>query len=87
MDAFYPEALAGFIMVMTEEGDMIFLTENVNKHIGITQVRLQLLTPPDPLLLRLFLAELGGNDVMIKSCRGQIGSFPWIWVIGAEHQV
>lgn len=39
MDAFYPQALAGFIMVMTEEGDMIFLTENVNKHIGITQVR------------------------------------------------
>ncbi|XP_013871364.1 hypoxia inducible factor 1 subunit alpha, like [Austrofundulus limnaeus] len=40
MDAFYPEALAGFIMVMTEEGDMIFLTENVNKHIGITQLDL-----------------------------------------------
>lgn len=39
MDAFYPQALAGFVMVMTEEGDMIFLTENVNKHIGITQVR------------------------------------------------
>lgn len=38
MDAFYPQALAGFIMVMTEEGDMIYLTENVNKHIGITQV-------------------------------------------------
>ncbi|KAM6932935.1 hypoxia inducible factor 1 subunit alpha, like [Xenentodon cancila] len=40
MDAFYPQALAGFIMVMTEEGDMIFLTENVNKHIGITQLEL-----------------------------------------------
>uniref|UniRef100_A0A1A8JBH1 Hypoxia-inducible factor 1, alpha subunit, like n=1 Tax=Nothobranchius kuhntae TaxID=321403 RepID=A0A1A8JBH1_NOTKU len=40
MDSFYPEALAGFIMVMTEEGDMIFLTENVNKHIGITQLEL-----------------------------------------------
>lgn len=38
MDAFYPEALAGFIMVMTEEGDMIYLTENVSRHIGITQV-------------------------------------------------
>lgn len=39
MDAFYPQALAGFIMVMTEEGDMIYLTENVNKHIGVTQVQ------------------------------------------------
>lgn len=39
MDTFYPEALAGFIMVMTEEGDMIYLTENVSKHIGIAQVR------------------------------------------------
>ncbi|XP_043976016.1 hypoxia inducible factor 1 subunit alpha, like [Gambusia affinis] len=40
MDAFFPQALAGFIMVMTEEGDMVFLTENVNKHIGITQLEL-----------------------------------------------
>lgn len=39
MDAFYPQALAGFIMVMTEEGDLIYLTENVNRHIGITQVQ------------------------------------------------
>lgn len=38
MDAFYPQTLAGFIMVMTEEGNMIFLSENVSKHIGITQV-------------------------------------------------
>lgn len=38
MDVFYPQALAGFIMVMTEEGDMIYLTENVSSHIGITQV-------------------------------------------------
>ncbi|KAM4590536.1 hypoxia inducible factor 1 subunit alpha, like isoform 1-T2 [Fundulus diaphanus] len=40
MDAFFPQALAGFIMVITEEGDMVFLTENVNKHIGITQLEL-----------------------------------------------
>lgn len=39
MDVFYPQALAGFVMVLTEEGDMIFLTENVNKHIGVTQVQ------------------------------------------------
>ena len=37
-DRFYPRALAGFIMVLTEEGDMIFLSECVSKHIGITQV-------------------------------------------------
>ncbi|KAF3693335.1 Hypoxia-inducible factor 1-alpha [Channa argus] len=40
MDSFYPQALAGFIMVMTEDGDMIYLTENVSKHIGITQLEL-----------------------------------------------
>ncbi|KAI3353970.1 hypothetical protein L3Q82_018466, partial [Scortum barcoo] len=40
MNAFYPEVLAGFIMVMTEEGDMMYLTENVSRHIGITQLEL-----------------------------------------------
>ncbi|XP_069574393.1 hypoxia inducible factor 1 subunit alpha, like [Brachyistius frenatus] len=40
MDVFYPQALAGFIMVLAEEGDMIYLTENVNKHIGIAQLEL-----------------------------------------------
>lgn len=37
-DAFYQQALAGFILVMTEEGDMVFLSESVSKYIGITQV-------------------------------------------------
>ncbi|XP_028320579.1 hypoxia inducible factor 1 subunit alpha, like isoform X2 [Gouania willdenowi] len=40
MDTFYPQALAGFIMVLTEEGDMVYLTENVNKQIGLTQLEL-----------------------------------------------
>lgn len=40
MATFYPQALAGFIMVLTEEGDMIYLTENVSRYIGITQVQL-----------------------------------------------
>lgn len=40
MDSFYPQTLAGFIMVLSEEGDLIFLTENVSKHIGITQLEL-----------------------------------------------
>lgn len=39
MDIFYPQTLGGFIMVLSEEGDMIYLTENVNKYIGIVQVR------------------------------------------------
>ena len=39
MDAFYPQALAGFIMAMTEDGDVIYLTDNVSTHVGITQVQ------------------------------------------------
>lgn len=37
-DRLYPRALAGFVMVLTEEGDMIFLSEGVSKYIGIAQV-------------------------------------------------
>ncbi|KAM7398881.1 hypothetical protein PAMP_018186 [Pampus punctatissimus] len=40
MDSYYPQVLAGFIMVLTEEGDMIYLTENVNRHVGIAQLEL-----------------------------------------------
>lgn len=40
MDVFYPQVLAGFIMVMSEEGDIIYLTENVSVHVGITQLEL-----------------------------------------------
>uniref|UniRef100_A0A673GSN7 Hypoxia-inducible factor 1-alpha-like n=1 Tax=Sinocyclocheilus rhinocerous TaxID=307959 RepID=A0A673GSN7_9TELE len=39
-DAFYQQALAGFILVMTEEGDMVFLSESVSKYIGMTQLEL-----------------------------------------------
>ncbi|XP_058601165.1 hypoxia inducible factor 1 subunit alpha, like isoform X2 [Onychostoma macrolepis] len=39
-DAFYQQALAGFILVMTEEGDMVFLSESVSKYIGIPQLEL-----------------------------------------------
>lgn len=38
MDCFYPQSLAGFVMTLTEEGDVIYLTENVSRHIGIPQV-------------------------------------------------
>ncbi|CAL8362996.1 unnamed protein product [Merluccius merluccius] len=40
MDAFYPRALAGFIMVLTQEGDMIYVSDSVSKHIGIAQLEL-----------------------------------------------
>uniref|UniRef100_A0A673ZTY6 Hypoxia inducible factor 1 subunit alpha, like n=1 Tax=Salmo trutta TaxID=8032 RepID=A0A673ZTY6_SALTR len=40
VDGFYPRALAGFIMVMTEEGDMIYLGDSVSKHLGIPQLEL-----------------------------------------------
>ncbi|XP_048837293.1 hypoxia inducible factor 1 subunit alpha, like isoform X2 [Brienomyrus brachyistius] len=39
-DRLYPRALAGFVMVLTEEGDMIFLSESVSKYIGVTQLEL-----------------------------------------------
>lgn len=39
MDGFYPQTLAGFVMTLTEDGDVIYLTENVSRHIGIPQVR------------------------------------------------
>ncbi|XP_061682396.1 hypoxia inducible factor 1 subunit alpha, like [Syngnathoides biaculeatus] len=36
----YTQALSGFIVVITAEGDMIYLTENVSKHVGIPQLEL-----------------------------------------------
>ncbi|KAI5626719.1 hypoxia-inducible factor 3-alpha isoform X2 [Silurus asotus] len=39
-DAFYQQALAGFILVLSEDGDMVFLSDNVSKFIGITQLEL-----------------------------------------------
>ncbi|XP_064408807.1 hypoxia-inducible factor 3-alpha isoform X2 [Latimeria chalumnae] len=39
-DIYYLKALEGFVMVLTEEGDMVFLSENVNKHLGLAQLEL-----------------------------------------------
>ena len=39
MDACYLKALEGFVMVLTAEGDMAYLSENVSKHLGLSQVR------------------------------------------------
>lgn len=38
MDSFYLKALEGFIMMVTQDGDIIFLSENTSKYMGLTQV-------------------------------------------------
>uniref|UniRef100_A0A8C5LK35 Endothelial PAS domain protein 1 n=1 Tax=Jaculus jaculus TaxID=51337 RepID=A0A8C5LK35_JACJA len=40
MDNLYLKALEGFVAVVTQDGDMIFLSENVSKFMGLTQVEL-----------------------------------------------
>lgn len=37
----YLNILEGFLMVLSSDGDMIFLSDNVSKHMGLTQVRTQ----------------------------------------------
>ncbi|XP_028921204.1 LOW QUALITY PROTEIN: hypoxia-inducible factor 3-alpha [Ornithorhynchus anatinus] len=40
LDACYLKALDGFVMVLTAEGDMVYLSENVSKHLGLSQLEL-----------------------------------------------
>ncbi|XP_076831552.1 endothelial PAS domain-containing protein 1b [Brachyhypopomus gauderio] len=40
MDKLYLKSLEGFISVVTSDGDIIFLSENINKYMGLTQVEL-----------------------------------------------
>ncbi|XP_016086768.1 endothelial PAS domain-containing protein 1-like isoform X1 [Sinocyclocheilus grahami] len=40
MDSLYRKSLEGFVAVVTSDGDMIFLSENVSKFMGLTQVEL-----------------------------------------------
>lgn len=42
IDSLYLKALEGFVTVITQDGDMIFISENINKHMGLTQVSSQL---------------------------------------------
>lgn len=35
----YLRVMEGFVMVLSTEGDMIFLSDNVSKYMGLTQVR------------------------------------------------
>ncbi|XP_013883256.1 endothelial PAS domain-containing protein 1 isoform X2 [Austrofundulus limnaeus] len=40
LDNMYLQSLGGFITVVTTDGDIIFLSENINKFMGLTQVEL-----------------------------------------------
>ncbi|TRY92540.1 hypothetical protein DNTS_024547 [Danionella cerebrum] len=68
-DGFYQQALAGFILVMTEEGDMVFLSESVSKYIGITQLELlgqsvyEFVHPCDQEELRDLLSTRAGGSM------------------------
>ncbi|XP_052390779.1 hypoxia-inducible factor 1-alpha isoform X2 [Carassius gibelio] len=37
LNSFYLKALEGFLMVLSEDGDMVYLSENVTKSMGLTQ--------------------------------------------------
>lgn len=39
LNSSYLKALDGFLMVLSEDGDMIYLSENINKCLGLAQVR------------------------------------------------
>lgn len=53
LDACYLKALEGFVMVLTAEGDMVYLSENVSKHLGLSQVSCLLCTCPSPPVVML----------------------------------
>ena len=38
VDPFFLEALEGFLLVLSGDGDMVYLSENVKRHLGLTQV-------------------------------------------------
>uniref|UniRef100_A0A8C6WRZ8 Endothelial PAS domain protein 1b n=1 Tax=Neogobius melanostomus TaxID=47308 RepID=A0A8C6WRZ8_9GOBI len=40
LDSLYLKSLEGFITVVTSDGDMVFLSENISKFMGLTQVEL-----------------------------------------------
>lgn len=40
LNSFYLKALDGFLMVLSEDGDMVYLSENVCKCMGLTQVNI-----------------------------------------------
>lgn len=43
LDQQYLKALEGFFLIIAKEGDMMYLSENAAKYLGLTQVSLQCL--------------------------------------------
>ena len=42
MDSYYQKSLDGFLLVLSQEGDMIYISDNVSKFIGLNQVGLSI---------------------------------------------
>ena len=38
LDQMYLKAIEGFLMLITKEGDILYLSDNVAKYLGLTQV-------------------------------------------------
>lgn len=38
MDELFPEALNGFMLVLSNDGNMVYLSENVSEYLGVSQV-------------------------------------------------
>ncbi|EMP27091.1 Hypoxia-inducible factor 3-alpha [Chelonia mydas] len=88
VDACYLKALDGFVMVLTEEGDMAYLSENVSKHLGLTQVSVGFSKKKDVKTERSFSLHMKstltsrGRTVNLKSatwkvlhCAGHLRSY------------
>ncbi|XP_069495030.1 hypoxia-inducible factor 1-alpha isoform X2 [Ambystoma mexicanum] len=72
LNCFYLKALEGFVLVLTEDGDMIYLSDNVNKCMGLTQFDLtgqsvfEFTHPCDHEELREMLTHRNGNSKKSK---------------------
>lgn len=42
MDGLFLKALDGFMMVLSSDGDMVYLSENVSEYLGVSQVTYQM---------------------------------------------
>ncbi|KAF4527595.1 hypothetical protein B566_EDAN015149, partial [Ephemera danica] len=78
-DALFLQALQGFLLVVSADGDMVFLSENVNQHLGLTQLELmgssifEFSHPCDHDELREVLGAKPGHAVVIH-CTGHLVS-------------
>ncbi|XP_069063496.1 hypoxia-inducible factor 1-alpha isoform X2 [Pleurodeles waltl] len=72
LNCFYLKALEGFVLVLTDDGDMIYLSDNVNKCMGLTQFDLtgqsvfDFTHPCDHEELRDMLTHRNGNSKKSK---------------------